>query len=165
MTEIQLRSLEAELRAQHGLEWRYPRLAWPMEPHPDTGQPWILPQVISLLDERYRRRARIEQQFREQVASEAYQRRIQARVVEVSAQVGCEPDDIKEVWDQLTGGYPHLSLEAPDGTQFGLDGAQSRWTELTGYVLSPYEEDPYAEFRRMMRDEWNASADAGDTER
>ncbi len=110
----------------------------------------------ALLDERYHRHAQNEQQFREQVASEEYQRRKQTRVAELTAQMGCEPDDIKEVWDQLTGGYPQLSLEAPDGTPFSLDGDQARWTDMTGYVLKPDEEDPYAEFHQTLHDWWKS---------
>ena len=107
-------------------------------------------------NERYRSRAWNEQRFREQVASEAYQQRKQARVGVVAAQVGCEPAEIKEVWDQLTGGYPQLSLEAPDGTPFRLDGDYSRWTDMAGYVLKPDEEDPYAEFNQALRDWLNS---------
>ena len=82
MSSNKLRCLGAALRVQHGLAWQFPRLAWPIQPHPDTGQPWTLEQVCALLDKRSRDHTRKEQQVRAYEASKEYQQRKKARVAE-----------------------------------------------------------------------------------
>ena len=76
MSSHELRSLGVALRVQHGLVWQFPRLAWPMQPHPDMGQPWTQEQVRAC------------------EASEKCQQWKKARVAGLAVRVGCDPEEV-----------------------------------------------------------------------
>ena len=82
------------MRVQHGMVWQFPRLTWPMQPHPDMGQPWTQEQVWALRDERSRDRARKKLQIRAYEVSEEYQQQKKARVAELAVQVDCDPEEV-----------------------------------------------------------------------